>query len=107
MNYTEKVYLMKCLPGWREHYDSGLDQLTEITPKSVIQAIHGAFQRYTFDTDAITKWVQEVKTFQGREKELPTLIILEEPECHTCGHDPEISYELNYQRSPNGKMSPE
>ena len=85
--------MMQCEPGWGEHTSSNLDDITEITPENIHAALTSEIPSHTPSLEEITEWLQKCRETSYNP---PTIELYREDECPTCGHDPEIHYELYY-----------
>ena len=95
----ENIYLMQCHPGWREGAPSALEKLQEYTPETIVEALKTDFpeSHNEIKPTEIKKWLQKMRNFNNDKNPRDSLLILEEGECDKCGHDPEVSYKLEYK----------
>ena len=96
----ENVYLMECHPGWGEGASSALDKLQEFTPETIVEALKTDFPQdhSKIKITEIKKWLQEMRNFNGDIGSRESLYLFETEECDKCGHNPEISFELEYKK---------
>lgn len=97
---AEEVYVMQCQPGWGEHFPTILDDLPEVTPTAIVKGLRKQFptEHKHIKPIEINKWLKQMRAYEGDENDRPSLPLFAEEECDKCGHDPEIRYELEYQK---------